>query len=156
MARPKTSVVSSTRAKDKTIIQFRWGDNPYGFSLEGKGNFYPGFKTELKQFPNMTGNFPVIVTDKDEIVSLELPPEYPRELPEYLNEEPEVRERYRTEMAKIAAESHMANNKIRDELTYHQEKNCIVLVYDSFFDGKRTKKASKLSPIEPESKPVEE
>lgn len=136
MPRTKNSTVSKVKGKDKTIIKFIWGDNPAGFSMEGYSNFWPSMKTELRQFPNMTGNFPVIVFDKDEIVTIELPAEYPRELPKYINENEnaEVRERYRTEMAKIAAGNHMKNNHVRDELSYHEQNGRIKVIYDSFFD----------------------
>lgn len=144
----------------KTIITFRFVA-PYGFSLDGKGNFYPRFKqveartpgsgVDLTRLPNYAGNIWVTGYDFDDLYTLTLEDEEPREIPEYIAaiEDEATRAAFKVEGAKEAASHHASNNHHRDELRRMAGLGKIEIVSDSFMD-KRMPTKPKLPMIQPE------
>lgn len=141
----------------KTEITFRFLA-PYGFSLDGKGNFYPELKAvianaengvDMSRLPSHFGNMWVNGYDFKQEYSITLLDEEPREIPDYINdiEDDATRAAFKVKSAEAAADNHAANNIHRDELRRMVGLGKIEIVKDSFMDKKGTRKSSPPAPV---------
>jgi hypothetical protein len=125
-----------TAGPQKTIIKFKFLKAGPAFSIDGHGNFWPKMAITFKQLPQVAGNYAEQGYDLDEIITLELDSERPRDLPQDVTDESDdaVRTAYRIKQAEAAAAQHEKNNLVRDELYYHEEQGTIEILSDSFMD----------------------
>ncbi len=137
--------MSRTIHSTATIIKFcflkaggfrigRSGDNDKQF-----GNFFPKQGMNMVQVPGVAGNAWVEGYDFNHIFEVELESETVRGLPGHIakHSDETVKNAYKVEQAKLAAEVHTVNNEIRDELSYQEEQGLIKIVSDSFMDEQK-------------------
>lgn len=122
-------------APEKTTIKFLFR-KPGAFSVEGFGNFWPTMTMTFKQIPGIAGNFAEQGYDFTKEHAVVLDTERPRDLPSDVQDADDdaVRTAYRIRQAEAAANQHEKNNKVRDELQYHESTGLIEIVHDSFMD----------------------
>jgi len=101
------------------------------------GNFYPPLTQVAVTSPGMAGQSWQEVPNLDHEFVLKFPSEQVRPLPPHIlrQENAAVRDTYRLQQAKEAAEMHAQINRVRDDLRYYESQGIIKITKDSFMDA---------------------
>jgi hypothetical protein len=154
----------------KTKIEFKFV-RPTGFSITGKGNFWPKiipktlfkYRADHPELPipplaDKIGITWVFDYDFDEILSIELPSEEVAPLPPHIDrhQDETIRTAHKMKQAEIAAAQFAENNEARGELRKLEESGFIKIISDTFFDaspGQSAKTPQVEAPVQEKKKP---